>query len=97
MFAIKRNYLVLLSFMLACTPAPAHDAARPTFESTHLDSTYGTSNGNLLSSKGLCDFATQVGPTITYTYDATKLKVTSVTRSGDKNGDEQKVPGLIFD
>lgn len=45
-----------------------------------------TGYGNLVSSKQVRDFATLAGPTMTYSYDAQNLNVTSLTRCGDKDG-----------
>lgn len=43
--------------------------------------------GSLLTTKRVRDFATQVGPTVEFTYDAQGLNATTITRRGDKNGD----------
>src|SRR5205823_7657243 len=44
--------------------------------------------GNVLSTKQVRDFATQTGPTLEATYDAQGLKVVTLIRRGDQNGDE---------
>ena len=46
-----------------------------------------TPTGNLLTSKKVRDFATQAGPTVTLTYDASELFPTQISRLGDKTGD----------
>ncbi|MBK8402489.1 MAG: RHS repeat protein [Propionivibrio sp.] len=65
--------------------------------------------GNLTTVKRVKDFATQAGPTITYNYapqeiplwdDASKLNVTSISRTGDVNGDgsvTKTSPTMVYD
>ena len=50
------------------------------------DAAYPNGFGNLVTSKQVRNFTTLDGPTVTYTYDAQKLNVTSITRCGDKDG-----------
>ena len=49
--------------------------------------TVTTPTGNLLTSKKVRDFATQAGPTVTFTYDVNELFPTQISRLGDKTGD----------
>ena len=49
--------------------------------------TVTTPTGNLLTSKKVRDFATLAGPTVTFTYDASELFPTQISRLGDKTGD----------
>jgi RHS repeat-associated protein len=44
------------------------------------------SYGNLTVAKRVRDFTTQAGPTLEYTYDASGLNATTITRRGDKDG-----------
>lgn len=57
--------------------------------------------GNVLTAKRIRDFATQVGPSIEYTYDAQNLNATTIARRGDKDGngalDTPDVANLTYD
>ncbi|MBI4536085.1 MAG: RHS repeat protein, partial [Ignavibacteriae bacterium] len=57
--------------------------------------------GNLLTSKQVRDFATQVGPTMEFTYDSNNLNATTITRRGDKDGngtiDAPDSVALVYD
>jgi RHS repeat-associated protein len=44
-------------------------------------------HGNRIETKRIRDFANEVGPTVTYTYDGDDLYPTEITRCGDKDGD----------
>ncbi|MDX1253449.1 MAG: type IV secretion protein Rhs [Gammaproteobacteria bacterium] len=63
--------------------------------------TYDT-YGNLASAKRVRDFVSGAGYTLTFNYDANRLNVASLSRSGDKNGDgvidaADASPTMIYD